>query len=160
MRRLLVALGALVVISCAVILPTDAAPASAVPRGSITMRINCVPRDNAVQILNDTDEGLDLRTWTVTSLVRPGPDEPIALKGFILPGSGLSFFSGAGKDYVLIGHDIFTPGQPGEGARLTTSYGTLDVLCSAGRGTLTLGALPGLPNTGGGGMARTEEQAP
>ncbi len=160
MRRLLVALGAFLLLGLGSVLLVGAAPASAALRGSITMRVYCIPKYNSVQIFNDTDEGLDLRTWTVASLVRPGPDEPIALKGFIVPGSGLTFFSGAGKDYVLIGHDIFQPDQPGEGARLTTPYGTLDVLCSTGRGTLTLTPLPGLPNTGGGGMARTKEQAP
>jgi hypothetical protein len=151
MRRTIIALAALAALCLGA---TPSVTAAAAPHGSITMRINCVPKYNSVQIFDDTDQELDLRTWTVTSLYRPGPDEPIALNGTVAPGGGATFFSGASKDRVLIGHDIFQSGQPGEGARLTTPYGTLDVLCTAGRGTLTLGTLPGLPNTGGGGVAQ------
>jgi hypothetical protein len=69
---------------------------------------------NSVQIFDDTDQELDLRTWTVMSLSRPGPDEPIALNGTVAPGGGATFLSGASKTRVLIGRDIFKPGQPGE----------------------------------------------
>ncbi len=157
MRRTIIALAALAVLCLGTAPAATRAAAAATPRGSITMRINCVPRDNSVQIFNDTDEVLDLRAWAVASLSRPGPDEPIALNGTVAPGGGATFFSGASKTRVLIGHDIFKPDQPGEGARLTTPYGTLDVLCTVGRGTLTLGTLPGLPNTGGGGAARISQ---
>ncbi len=150
MRRIIIALAALAVLCLGIVPATTAAPAAAMPRGSITMRINCVPQYNSVQVFNDTDQDLDLRTWTVTSLYRPGPDEPITLNGTVAPGGGATFFSGASKTRVLIDHDLFKPDQPGEGARLVTPYGTLDVLCAAGRGTLTLSTLPGLPNTGGG----------
>lgn len=154
MRRTIIALAALAALCLAATPGATATSAATTPQGSISMQIYCIPKANSVQVFNDTDQVLDLRTWTVASLYQPGPDEPIALNGAIVPGSGATFFSGAGKDRVLIGHDIFQSGQPGEGARLTTPYGTLDVLCTAGRGTLTLGTLPGLPNTGGGGAAR------
>ncbi len=158
MRRMIIALAALAVLCLGTTPATTATPAAAMPRGSITMRIYCVPKYNSVQIFDDTDQELDLRTWTVTSLSRPGPDEPIALNGTVAPGGGATFFSGASKTRVLIDHDLFKPDQPGEGARLITPYGTLDVLCTAGRATLTLGTLPGLPNTGGG-AARAAQAA-
>lgn len=131
MRRAIIALGALVALCLGTVLPATAAGAA--PRGSISMQIYCIPKANSVQIFNDTDEELDLQTWTVASLYQPGPDEPIALNGSVSPGGAATFFSGASKTRVLIGHDIFQPDQPNEGARLTTPYGTLDVLCSAGR---------------------------
>lgn len=125
------------------------------PDGTIAMTIGCQPGNNWVVIYNRTNHIIQLAGWTLGSIYQPGPNEPFILPSIgILPGGQTPFFNGAAKTQVLTGKDIFQ-NHPTEGARLVTFYGTLEVLCSAGTGSLPVPILPGVPKTGGGYAANT-----
>ena len=141
-------------------------PACALPTGTLTVTLICASTlgqaADSVRLTNDTDQELDLRGWTLGSIAQPQADEPFALSGTVPAGAGLTLLSTGGAPPVLTRRKVFSNTAPGEGARLTTPYGTLVVPCTTGTantGTLRVGGsattgsgtAPGLPNTGGGG---------
>lgn len=137
----------LLMMSCLILNP--ASPLQAADP-HITMEIGCQPNNNTVRIINHTDRYLSLEGWTLSSLAQPGPYEPYSLHDPAIQPEGWAYFlNGASKDRVLGG--IRFKELPNEGARLGTPYGTLDVLCSNGVGSLPVTFIPGMPNTGAGG---------
>lgn len=119
--------------------------------------------------------------FTLGSLYQPRSNEPFRLAGTLAPGVSITFETGsAASNNALSRDEIYNNQATGEGARLVTPFGGVDALCSARTGTLRIGdtpmataptatgattattttrttttmtTVPGLPNTGGGGMA-------
>src|SRR5918998_1014752 len=62
-----------------------------------------------------------------------------ARSGTLPPGQSRTYRTGSGTETGLGGSPIYDDDEPTEGARLTTPYGTLEVLCSEVIGVLGVG---------------------
>jgi hypothetical protein len=140
MRRLLA-----LVIGIAVLLSAWSV-AVAAPSGTIDLTVACNTWPERTTITNNTDETLNLSGWTLGSLYQPGSDEPFALSGTLDPGKSVTYESGLfASQNVLSSLPIYGNAAPSQGARLTTGFGTLDVLCSDGSGSLMVEGTPPPP---------------
>jgi len=119
--------------------PTPAFPAV---EGFIELQIDCTASPETSRIRNATDQDVSLNGWTLGSLYQPGAGEPFPLpEGVTLPGPGglITLYTGPGapETQTLSPQLIYNNDAAGEGARLTTTqFGTLEVLCSEGTGTI------------------------
>lgn len=111
--------------------------------GSIALTIQCRTTPERTTITNNTDQALNLSGYRLTSLVLPRGEEPLALSGTVAPGGSLTFETGGGAGQGLTGAPIYNNDDPNEGARLTTPFGALTVLCGVtgtNSGTLPVAA--------------------
>jgi hypothetical protein len=113
--------------------------------GSITLAISCYTNPELTTITNNTDQLLPLGSVKLGSLYQPRNDEPFTLgnTSVLNPGASITYQSGSGSTPTstspgLSSEPIYNNEAAGEGAILTTPYGTLTVLCSAGSGTLAV----------------------
>ncbi len=167
-RLLMMALLAALLLSSGFIAPAVAGAEKSLQQEQIVLSVGCALSPERTKIVNETNRTLDLSTFTLGSIYQPRANEPFRLSGTLAPGAGVTFETGTGAaENPLTNQEIYANGVAGEGARLTTPFGRLDVLCSATIGSLPFtGASvpppvpppspptqPQLPRTGGGGMA-------
>lgn len=120
------------------------APDAAALSGTITLTVQCGGNPERTTVTNNTDAPLDLAGSTIASLVNPRQGvEPFPLSGTLAPGAATTYETGpAATGNVPTRQSIYVDNTPGEGARLTTPYGSVSVLCSAGTGSLAVVAAP------------------
>lgn len=86
-------------------------------------------------VTNNTDQTLNLATFRLTSLIRPSTAEPFTLRGTLAPGAAATFETGtnAGSGGTSLGgNEMYVNTDPNEGARRSTPFGDLTVLCGGG----------------------------
>lgn len=113
--------------------------------GTITLTLDCNGNPERTTITNGTDTVLDLSGFAVTSLVNPRQGvEPFRLSGTLAPGAAITYQTGSAATggNVPTRQSIYVNTDPSEGARLTTPYGDLTVLCRAGTGSLGVTSAP------------------
>ena len=136
---------AAVLLALVTVWPGAAATATA-QIGSIALAIECAADPERTTVRNDTDQPLTLGALRLGSLDQPRSNEPFTLPGGVLPpGGAITYLTGEAAPegtLTLTRQSIYDNASPGEGARLTTPFGTLTVLCSAGSGSLTVSGPP------------------
>lgn len=125
---------------------------TAAQTGSIALTVQCTGNPEQTTITNNTDADLPLGQFTLRSLFQPREGESYALGTTLrlAPGGRITFITGTGgtpsaETPRLTGQFIYEDNEPTEGARLTTPYGTLDVLCSTQSGSLAVNVQPPSP---------------
>ncbi len=139
MQRLLVALLFVALLGVGFIVPAETVQGAAAQAGTITLDVQCNagPDLERTTITNNTDTSLNLSAFRVGSLYQPRSDEPLPLSGSLAPGQSRTFETGRNASTnVLSQRTIYENVNPTEGARLTTPFGSVEVLCSAGSTSL------------------------
>src|SRR5215210_9116409 len=109
--------------------------------GTITLTVDCDADPEQTTLTNTTDQPLNVGAWRLASLYQPREGESYQLTaGPLAPGESRTYWTGegapTGTPLTLTRQFIYENDAPSEGAGLTTPYGTLNVLCSQGTGTL------------------------
>ena len=109
--------------------------------GTITLTVDCDADPERTTITNTTDQPLNVGAFRLASLYQPRQGESYQLTaGPLAPGESRTYLTGegapTGTPLTLTRQFIYENDAPSEGAGLTTPYGTLNVLCSQGTGTL------------------------
>lgn len=140
-RNVVLVAGALAIVLATVVAGFAAGTGVMAQTGTIALTVQCSGNPELTTIGNNTDQPLNLAGFLLTSIDQPRPGvEPFTLSGTLAPNTSVIYRTGsnapAGDPTTLTRQSIYDNTAPNEGARLTTPFGTLEVLCSVGAGAL------------------------